>query len=302
MSEMGKAMMGTGEAEGEGRAVKAAEAAISNPLLDDASMKGARGVLINITGGPDMTLFEVDEAANRIRDEVDPEANIIFGATTDDTLQGFIRVSVVATGIDGTGIGHNPAPAAVESAKKPTVAPADETETLPEAEIAGDNNTAEEPLALEPAMAPPPRRESVPAQTGVSLAVEEEREPQRPARSSIWSMLTGGDRTKPAKTADARPAAKKRDDIFVPPAPVVAPREVISAESTVRPIESAPPPANNKNVANGVAAMFGSANGTPRPAQAPAAPVEKTPEPQQAAYASSEDILEIPAFLRRQAN
>jgi cell division protein FtsZ len=100
MSEMGKAMMGTGEAEGENRAIAAAEAAISNPLLDDVSMKGARGVLINITGGFDMTLFEVDEAANRIRDEVDPEANIIFGSTFDKLLDGKVRISVVATGID----------------------------------------------------------------------------------------------------------------------------------------------------------------------------------------------------------
>ncbi|HLO77653.1 MAG TPA: cell division protein FtsZ [Magnetospirillum sp.] len=99
MSEMGKAMMGTGEADGDKRAIAAAEAAISNPLLDDTSMKGAKGVLINITGGMDMTLFEVDEAANRIRDEVDPDANIIFGSTFDEKLNGKMRVSVVATGI-----------------------------------------------------------------------------------------------------------------------------------------------------------------------------------------------------------
>lgn len=99
MAEMGKAMMGTGEAEGERRALDAAEAAISNPLLDDVSMKGARGVLINITGGYDMTLYEVDEAANRIRDDVDPDANIIFGSTFDERLNGRMRVSVVATGI-----------------------------------------------------------------------------------------------------------------------------------------------------------------------------------------------------------
>jgi cell division protein FtsZ len=100
MSEMGKAMMGTGEATGDRRALDAAEAAISNPLLDDASMKGARAVLINITGGLDMTLFEADEAANRIREEVDPDANIIFGSTFDESLEGRIRVSVVATGIE----------------------------------------------------------------------------------------------------------------------------------------------------------------------------------------------------------
>jgi len=100
MNRMGKAMMGTGEADGENRAIKAAEAAISNPLLDNCSMKGARGVLINITGGMDMTLFEVDEAANRIRDEVDSEANIIFGSTFNPTIEGKIRISIVATGID----------------------------------------------------------------------------------------------------------------------------------------------------------------------------------------------------------
>ena len=100
MVEMGKAMMGTGEAEGENRAIRAAEAAISNPLLEDTSMAGARGLLINITGGEDLTLFEVDQAANRIREEVDEEANIIFGSAIDEDLSGRIRVSVVATGID----------------------------------------------------------------------------------------------------------------------------------------------------------------------------------------------------------
>jgi cell division protein FtsZ len=100
MREMGKAMMGTGEASGERRAILAAEAAIANPLLDDVSMKGARGLLISITGGPDMMLYELDEAATRIREEVDPEANIILGATQDPSLEGTMRVSVVATGID----------------------------------------------------------------------------------------------------------------------------------------------------------------------------------------------------------
>src|SRR5947207_4755390 len=108
MSEMGKAMMGTGEAEGEERAMKAAEAAISNPLLDEVSMKGARGVLINITGGPDMTLFEVDQAANRIRAEVDSDANIIFGGTLLENMEGRLRVSVVATGIEADSIAKLP--------------------------------------------------------------------------------------------------------------------------------------------------------------------------------------------------
>jgi len=100
MSEMGKAMMGTGEASGEGRAVAAAEAAIANPLIDDVSLKGAKGLIINITGGKDITLYEVDEAANRIKQEIDEEANIIYGTTCDDRLDGLVRVSIVATGID----------------------------------------------------------------------------------------------------------------------------------------------------------------------------------------------------------
>jgi len=104
MRDMGKAMMGTGEASGEKRALQAAEAAIANPLLDETSMQGARGLLISITGGKDMTLFEVDEAATRIREEVDPDANIILGATFDEMLDGIIRVSVVATGIDPASI------------------------------------------------------------------------------------------------------------------------------------------------------------------------------------------------------
>jgi cell division protein FtsZ len=124
MAEMGKAMMGTGVGEGERRAVAAAEAAISNPLLDDVSMKGARGVLINVIGGTDLTLFEVDEAVNRIRDEVDPDANIIFGSTEDVTLNGKMRISVVATGIEGTGtqsLRPGIATHAVEPQRRPVV-------------------------------------------------------------------------------------------------------------------------------------------------------------------------------------
>jgi len=104
MDEMGKAMMGTGEAEGEDRAIQAAEKAIANPLLDEISLRGAKGVLINITGGHDLTLFELDEAANRIREEVDPDANIIVGSTLDTEMGGMMRVSVVATGIDAVDV------------------------------------------------------------------------------------------------------------------------------------------------------------------------------------------------------
>jgi len=125
MREMGKAMMGTGEASGEGRAMAAAEAAIANPLLDETSMKGAKGLLISITGGRDLTLFEVDEAATRIREEVDQDANIILGATFDEELEGVIRVSVVATGIDKSAAEIAAAPISIRTAPpKPAARPA----------------------------------------------------------------------------------------------------------------------------------------------------------------------------------
>ena len=167
MGEMGKAMMGTGEADGEKRAVDAAESAISNPLLDDVSMKGARGVLINITGGMDLTLFEVDEAANRIREEVDPEANIIVGSALDEKLEGRMRVSVVATGIDVIeGQMRHPPKLYAVGAGAPVVAaapepmPAAESEPVAEAEpqLAVDE-PAEMPEAVamaEPEMTPLP--------------------------------------------------------------------------------------------------------------------------------------------------
>ncbi len=123
MREMGRAMMGTGEASGEGRAMAAAEAAIANPLLDETSMKGAQGLLISITGGRDLTLFEVDEAATRIREEVDPDANIILGATFDEELEGLIRVSVVATGIDRSASEVAGRSADFRSHSKPVVRP-----------------------------------------------------------------------------------------------------------------------------------------------------------------------------------
>ncbi len=152
MREMGKAMMGTGEATGEKRALTAAEAAIANPLIDDSSMKGARGLLISITGGKDLTLFEVDEAATRIREEVDQDANIIVGATFDETLDGIIRVSVVATGIEQAAIARNAAPAAVATPVA-TSAPDSRLAELT-ARLRADNaRMAERAQKLEPAAA-----------------------------------------------------------------------------------------------------------------------------------------------------
>ncbi|MBL4894837.1 MAG: cell division protein FtsZ [Emcibacter sp.] len=134
MSEMGKAMMGTGEAEGENRALEAAEAAISNPLLDEVSMKGANGVLINITGGMDLTLFEVDEAANRIRAEVDPDANILVGSALNPELDGKMRVSVVATGMESDDMPRREEPRKTYSYDKKTeIETKSQTDTTPDA-------------------------------------------------------------------------------------------------------------------------------------------------------------------------
>ncbi len=163
MSEMGKAMMGTGEAEGDNRALAAAEAAISNPLLDDTSMKGARAILINITGGADLALMDVDEAVNRIREEVDPDANLIFGSCLDETLEGKMRVSVVATGIRAEGHTQERtpkvttsvtaaamAPPSVSAPAAPSMAPAAPVAAAPVAPV----SPSIAPVAAAPAAAP----------------------------------------------------------------------------------------------------------------------------------------------------
>lgn len=140
MNEMGKAMMGTGEASGEGRAIDAAAKAISNPLLEEASLRGARGVIINVTGGLDMTLYEVDEAVNMVREQVDPDALIVFGSAFNTEMEGSIRVSVVATGIDGTGVRMAPEPT---RQAEPTRQP----ESVKQAEPIVETETVSEPVA-----------------------------------------------------------------------------------------------------------------------------------------------------------
>src|SRR5215471_17439286 len=188
MTEMGKAMMGTGEAEGEGRALMAAENAIQNPLLDEVSLKGAKAVLVNITGGLDMTLLEVDEAANAISAQVDPEANIIFGAAFDPSLKSQIRVSVVATGMDGaSSAAIEPAPRRIVAARPepvayaPAPAPTPEPEPVfaleaeaPEPEPEPAPLPAFRPLEPEPAIAKvfePLRAAQVTAPTGVTTGL-----------------------------------------------------------------------------------------------------------------------------------
>ena len=205
MDEMGKAMMGTGEASGEDRAKKAAELAIANPLLDEISLQSAKGVLINITGSQDMTLFELDEAANRIREEVDPEAHIIVGSTLDPELDG-LRVSVVATGID-VSEGELAAPVSRRPMREPlkpqtTAAPVEEAATMDvteevAAEIAAEKapaepsfidqhvameeqaqTMAEEPAAEVWAVPKPPAAAPVEAQMRLQTAVDNVPEPE----------------------------------------------------------------------------------------------------------------------------
>jgi cell division protein FtsZ len=173
MREMGKAMMGTGEASGEKRALSAAEAAISNPLIDDASMKGARGLLISITGGKDLTLYEVDEAATRIREEVDQDANIIVGATFDEGLEGIIRVSVVATGIDHAGLQRQAIPQEARIAELTQKLRADQLRAEQHQRATAERS---EPRAMPmtaaaaPAMPPSPTPEAIEAAAKAAVA------------------------------------------------------------------------------------------------------------------------------------
>jgi cell division protein FtsZ len=201
MREMGKAMMGTGEASGDKRALTAAEAAIANPLIDDSSMKGARGLLISITGGKDLTLFEVDEAATRIREEVDQDANIIVGATFDENLDGIIRVSVVATGIEQAAILRNSAPTAATPAPQPAAPTGQPENRLADltARLRADNaRLAERAAKLEaqsPAPAAPvlaPRNPSVEraALAAIAAAVAPEAPATAPVQPASYGDVT----------------------------------------------------------------------------------------------------------------
>jgi cell division protein FtsZ len=205
MREMGKAMMGTGEASGEKRALTAAEAAIANPLIDDSSMKGARGLLISITGGRDLTLFEVDEAATRIREEVDQDANIIVGATFDETLDGVIRVSVVATGLEQALISRNAtAPAAGNAGTStPDTRLADLTARL----RADNQRLAERAQKLEapnaaPAASAAPHRASGSLERAALAAIAAAVAPDVPAAAAPLQPASYGDVT-------VRPIAQK---------------------------------------------------------------------------------------------
>ena len=291
MSEMGKAMMGTGEAEGERRAIDAAEAAISNPLLEDVSMKGARGVLINITGSTDMTLFEVDEAANRIREEVDPDANIIFGSTFDDKLAGKMRISVVATGIDAESMAQSQSGRPGQAARN----------------VGGDATLR----GAAPGFAQPALTQNA-AAGQAAPAVRSE------ARAELLRADLRGETAAEAAppVAEAAETAAMRSGAFMAPKPVEAglARSASLAQPAVPAAPSRAEPVRPKGrVPSLIERVTGVGRGRP-PVTAPVAAAADRPqrptqprltslEPEERPGLSKEDdLLDIPAFLRRQAN
>jgi cell division protein FtsZ len=326
MSEMGKAMMGTGEATGERRAVQAAEAAIANPLLDEVSMKGARGLLISITGGNDLTLYEVDEAASRIRQEVDEEANIILGATFDSALDGVVRVSVVATGIDQAAIERGDPVAAmsrIETTGYPRASvsrPAPAAPSMPAANevvasmasavLPSDIPASEvevRPLAQKPALyaEPEPARYEEPE--------EEEFVPPAPEQPYLRA-------TRMPQIEDLPPVAQTqlrahRGESAPAPAPAETRRRTLLEKlaafgiSRAEDAEPAPPPtprlAHPPAEAKPSSAALHAEYGRPAPRSALPRAAQGQLDPQGRAaprpVPSEDDQLEIPAFLRRQA-
>jgi cell division protein FtsZ len=307
MDEMGKAMMGTGEASGETRAIDAAEKAIANPLLDEVSLKGARGVLINITGGYDLTLFELDEAANRIRAEVDPDANIIIGSTLDPEMSDTMRVSVVATGIEAAaGSAARPQPA------RPAVAvsaPAREP-ARPIAVDFGAGRAAEAAWqAAHETGADPAGHEIHDPEPVPSLFAEAE--PHEPVARDDFALdadLDIDDGSLAPRPARPEPEPQ-RDHPFIAAERAQAPAARPSPRAPVAegPRRPAAPVADDRaqrfGFNNLIHRMTGSARETPQPA--PAARRESAArgaEPAPAARDDEDARMEIPAFLRRQAN
>ncbi|MGH6987174.1 MAG: cell division protein FtsZ [Caulobacteraceae bacterium] len=290
MTEMGKAMMGTGEASGEGRALMAAENAIQNPLLDEVSLKGAKAVLVNITGGLDMTLLEVDEAANAISGQVDPEANIIFGAAFDASLKGVVRVSVVATGMDGAAISliepqFHRRPEKIEpvamSAPAPELRPAiSEPRFEPQ---------------VEPAAEPVPIAASAEAESAAQVLEPGMFEPLRAAGYTLTEAVEAAGESQPDLALEA-PAAAPTVVRIIDPA-------VGGEEEDEEPLFGPAHYADGRRRKGGFLSMFG----RPKRAFTSGSPQLRTT--QQAAPESGEEIepedgedLEIPSFLRRLAN
>jgi len=339
MSEMGKAMMGTGEGEGEERARIAAESAISNPLLDDVSMKGARGVLINITGGSDMTLFEVDEAANRIGEEVDPDANIIFGSTMDPSLENKMRVSVVATGIDAaTELQPRPVLKVYSQAQKlvrnkHTVSTDDVGST--QGSLMGDIHQTEPNQSSENSndTAGTPDTEVLETTSNEDIRAAETSVSRDPRDKDIVADNTASAQheiTGENKPERAEPRLVPKPEAFIPPAPV-DPKNNHDSKPSSDPFKEADllnggpadsPPRRGGNLfrritgnSKGSAPASSAPPSAPEPAEkqeqqteiSPAKPeqpslVGVTPDDKIQGSQSDEDLLEIPAFLRRQAN
>ncbi len=282
MSEMGKAMMGTGEATGDRRATDAAEAAISNPLLDNVSMKGARGVLINITGGPDMTLFEVDEAANRIREEVDPDANIIFGSTFNDGMAGKMRVSVVATGIDMQ-------PAEQDTSKFYVSAGEAREENAAQAEAQEDVKIQASARRAAPVFQPSFFQAAVEAEEENALSREDVFVTPEPAEPSRIRISNG---SSAVKKEPAEPAVQEAFPEEVPIQAPAARTRLFSlfgsrkAEQSAEAAERITPPLQKASPAAEVAE------------EQPSAREEELV----GAGGSAEEDLDIPAFLRRRSN
>ena len=346
MSEMGKAMMGTGESEGEKRATDAAEAAISNPLLEDITMKGARGVLINITGGLDMTLFEVDEAANRVRDEVDTEANIIFGSTFDEHLEGRMRVSVVATGIDAEqAAAPRPAPLSLVSDRgraamrdgheAPALATATAALESPEPDRGVIARAAvEPPVAIEPSPAVERKAPAPTNDAGAASAREAEKrvaaQAAEPAPPGPRTRVKLPPLTTPMEPPAARGPAPSGDAPFIAPPPALPVNRQTEGGKPADPFAEADlanaDGAQIKSKRRG-ASLFARVTGAgrnagrnkpvedARPPEPPKAKRAQAAEPAQpklggldpadrikTSQSEEEDLLEIPAFLRRQAN
>jgi len=304
MDEMGKAMMGTGEAEGDERAVQAAEKAIANPLLDEVSLEGAKGVLINITGGEDLTLFELDEAANRIREKVDADANIIVGSTLDADMKGMMRVSVVATGIDAAKAeGEAPArrrlveplePAPDSIAAVAGGAPAPEHEPAPEEEdIAGvesfDAVRAERNATAERSddgdLPPPAYR---PAFEGGESPAPRPRGPGAPTPDALERLQAAAARTTRAAPAQHDGASEESE--------TAAERQRFGIGSLIHRMAGH---ANEASPARGEPPVSSAARRQGE--RAAPAPRHRAPAPDDSDEPGDERV-EIPAFLRRQAN
>jgi cell division protein FtsZ len=330
MREMGKAMMGTGEASGEKRALTAAEAAIANPLIDDASMKGAKGLLISITGGKDLTLYEVDEAATRIREEVDPDANIIVGATFDETLEGIIRVSVVATGIDHTGTlrpAQQPESALKELANKmrsdtrriserieraqPVTAASIESAhaavaaaILPPSSV---DDVSIRPMAMKPSLFEPAPAEIPPAEpplakTFIPPAPDRGvvRTPRMPRIDELPLPAQNEIKAQRGELGDDHPE-KRRMSLMQRLASVGIGRRADEAEPPPAPRTARAMPAVERPMRPGARTAEGQPVSEYARRPAPQG-LDPHGRPAPAHNSSEEDQLDIPAFLRRQAN